>query len=102
MNTLPTHEGRVKKVTITMPCHLGLHARTAVQFINFANQFCSIIRIRKGKYVTNGKSMLGLLALGAAFNSTLEIEVEGDDAARAIKEIECYFLDETHCADDTL
>ena len=102
MTTLPIQEESVKKVTVTMPCYLGLHARTAILFINFAKKFYSTIRIRKGTYVVNGKSILGLLTLGAAFNSILEIEVEGEDAAKAIKEIEYYFLDPDHCVDDML
>ena len=100
MGSLPTQEEKIMKTTVTMPCHLGLHARTAVNFINFAQEFCSTIKIRKGKYVADGKSILGLLTLGAAFNSKLEVEVVGDDSARAIKEIEYYFLDQSHCADD--
>ena len=80
MDTLPKQEERIKRLTVTMPCHLGLHARTAVLFINFAKEFNSTIRTRKGKHVVNGKSILGLLTLGVAFNSKLEIEVEGDDA----------------------
>lgn len=100
MDTLLAKEERVKKITVTMPCHLGLHARTAVQFINFAQGFNSTIKIRRGKNVVNGKSILGLLTLGAAFNSILEIEVEGDDASRASKEIGDYFLDQSHCVDD--
>ena len=85
-----------------MPCHLGLHARTAVNFINFAQKFSSTIKIQKGKYAADGKSILGLLTLGAAFNSKLEIEVAGNDSARAIKEIEYYFLDQSNCADEVL
>lgn len=52
--------------------------------------------------MADGKSILGLLTLGAAFNSILEIEAEGDDAARAINEIEHYFLDQAHCVDEIL
>lgn len=88
MDTLPIHEEKVRRVTVTMPCHLGLHARTAVNFINFAKEFYSTIKIRKGKYVADGKSILGLLTLGAAFNSILEIEH--------------YFLDQAHCVDEIL
>lgn len=55
MDTLPIHEEKVRKVTVTMPCHLGLHARTAVNFINFAKEFYSTIKIRKGNTWRMGK-----------------------------------------------
>ena len=92
----------IKKIEVTMPCKLGLHARTAVRFIVFVRQFNSRVRIIKGELMVDGKSILGLLALGASWKSRLLIEVEGDDAERASQAIECYFLTAAHCADRKL
>lgn len=89
----------VRTAMVTMPCRLGLHARTATRFILFARQFRSEIRIRKGRLVVDGKSILGLLLLGATWKSKLIIEVEGHDAENAIQGIEAYFLIQENCAD---
>ena len=89
----------IKKVEVTMPCRLGFHARTATRFIFFVRQFVSRIRIIKGELVVDGKSILGLLALGASWNSCLLIEVEGDDSEKASQAIETYFLYPENCDD---
>lgn len=91
---------RVHTAEITLPCRLGLHMRLATRFIYFARKFRSEIRIRKGKVVGDGKSVLGLLLLGAAWNSRLLLEAEGEDAAYAIGEIKNYFTDKTNCLDE--
>ncbi len=84
---------------ITMPCQLGLHARVAARFIHFVQQFRSNIRIQKGRLEVDGKSILGLLLLGASWKSRLRIKAEGDDADSAIAQIESYFLTPEHCGD---
>ncbi len=84
---------------IKMPCQLGLHARVAARFILFVKRFHSKVRIRKGSLEVNGKSILGLLLLGASWNSRLHIKAEGDDADSAIAQIELYFLTPEHCGD---
>jgi len=89
----------IKTIEVIMPCKLGLHARTATRFIYFVRQFTSKVRIVKGELVADGKSILGLLALGASWKSRLMIEVEGDDAAKASQAIEAYFLVPEHCDD---
>ncbi len=102
METLPKSGGRVRTVLVTMPCRLGLHLRTAALFINFANKFESEIRILKNETVVDGKSILGLLTLGASRNTKLCIEVEGKDADFAIKKIKEYFRNQKNCVDEFL
>ncbi|MBI4115184.1 MAG: HPr family phosphocarrier protein [Candidatus Omnitrophica bacterium] len=99
---LESKDARIRKTEVTMPCQLGLHARTATRFILFAKQFSSDIRIRKGRLSVDGKSILGLLLLGATWKSKLVVEVEGDDAEMAIQAIETYFLMRENCADDVI
>jgi phosphotransferase system HPr (HPr) family protein len=84
---------------VTMPCRLGLHMRAAAHFFNFVRQFRSEIKVRKGKFTADAKSIIGLLALGVTWRSKLLIEAEGIDAERAIKEIKEYFLKSEHCLD---
>ena len=99
MELIPQETKIVRSTEVTMPCRLGLHARTATRFILFAKQFRSRIRIIKGELIADGKSILGLLALGASWKSKLRIEVCGEDAEKAIQGIEAYFLIHEHCED---
>ena len=66
----------------------GLHARPAALFVQIANKFDSVIRVKKGKDVVNGKSIMGILMLGAERGTEISIEVEGSDAHSAIMELE--------------
>jgi len=63
---------------------LGLHARAAARFVNLAGKFQSQIRVGRGSRLVDGKSILGLLLLGAARGSTLAISAEGSDEAEAL------------------
>lgn len=66
----------------------GLHARPAALFVQIANKFDSAIRVRKGKDVVNGKSIMGILMLGAERGTEISVEIEGSDAHSAIIELE--------------
>jgi phosphotransferase system HPr (HPr) family protein len=88
------HEPLIRRIEITMPNRLGFHLRVVARFVQCVRGFRSIIRIRKGKLLADGKSILGLLILGAAWKSKLEIEAVGDDAVQAIEEIKDFFLNQ--------
>jgi len=66
----------------------GLHARPAALFVQIANKFDSRITVKRNKEKVNGKSIMGILTLGAEKDSTIIIEAEGDDADLAILELE--------------
>ncbi len=66
----------------------GLHARPAALFVQIANKFDSRITVRRDKEEVNGKSIMGILMLGAERDSSIIIEAEGDDANLAILELE--------------
>ncbi len=78
-------------IDIAMPGRLGFHLRVVALFVTRVKKFRSRIRIRKGKLLANGKSILGLIILGAAWKSKLEIEAVGDDAVQAIESIREFF-----------
>jgi phosphocarrier protein HPr len=67
-----------REVTIVNP--LGLHARAAARFVRLASQYAATVRVSKGARELDGKSILGLLLLGAARGSTIVIRTEGGDA----------------------
>jgi phosphocarrier protein len=67
---------------------LGLHARPAAMFVRIASRYrCEVWVDKEGEEV-NGKSIMGLMMLAAGQGSKLHIRCEGDDAAKAMKEIE--------------
>jgi len=66
----------------------GLHARPAALFVQVANKFDARITVRRDEEEVNGKSIMGILMLGAEKGSTIIIEAEGEDAALAIVELE--------------
>ena len=66
----------------------GLHARPAALFVQVANKFNSRISVKRGNEKVNGKSIMGILMLGAEKDSEIIIEAEGDDAQMAISDLE--------------
>lgn len=65
----------------------GLHARPAAQFVQKASQYQSQIElVYQGKKV-NGKSIMGVMSLGAAKGSKIEIKASGEDEEKAVKEL---------------
>jgi len=66
----------------------GLHARPAALFVQTANKYDALITVRKDKDEVNGKSIMGILMLGAEKGSVIWIRAEGEDAEEAIAELE--------------
>ena len=66
----------------------GLHARPAAMFVQIANKFDSRITVRRDAEEVNGKSIMGILMLGAEKGSLIIIEVDGADAVEALVELE--------------
>src|SRR5579884_3678605 len=66
----------------------GLHARPAAVFADLAKQFKSNIKVRHGETVSNGKSLLSLLQLGAESGAAIRISAEGPDATEALKALQ--------------
>ena len=67
---------------------LGLHARAAAQFVSLASGFKSEVTILKDGESVNGKSIMGLMMLGASQGTDIEVEAEGEDEAEALAAIE--------------
>lgn len=67
---------------------LGIHARPAAQFVKVANRFEAEIFVEKDGERVNGKSIMGLMMLAAGPGSKLTVFAEGDDAAKALADLE--------------
>ncbi len=76
------------KKEITVKNKQGLHARPAATFVQVANKFDARITVKRNDEEVNGKSIMGILMLGAEQGSLIVIEAEGEDAQAAILELE--------------
>lgn len=74
--------------TIVIKNKQGLHARPAALFVQIANKFGCDITISKGRQKVNGKSIMGIMMLEAGMGSKIIITASGEDAERAISELE--------------
>ena len=84
----------LKKITVKNK--LGLHARPAALFVQVANKFDSRITVKRDDEEVNGKSIMGILMLGAEKDSIIIIEADGPDAQLAITELEKIITSEEH------
>ncbi|MBA2354166.1 MAG: HPr family phosphocarrier protein [Luteitalea sp.] len=78
---------------VTVVNALGLHARAAARFVRLASQYGSTIRVSRGPRELDGKSILGLLLLGAALGSTITIRADGEDAVAAVDALAALVAD---------
>ena len=81
----------IEKV-VTIKNKQGLHARPAALFVQIANKFASEITIAKGRQRINGKSIMGIMMLAAGAGSKVTIIANGEDADRAVPELEKLLL----------
>ena len=66
---------------------LGLHARAAAKLVHTAGRFrCDVTLVKNGEAV-DGKSILGIMALGAEQGSTISILCDGEDEDEAVAAI---------------
>lgn len=63
----------------------GLHARATSTFVKLADSFKSDIEVTKQDLTVNGKSIMGLLMLGAPLGETIKISASGVDANEAVE-----------------
>ena len=75
---------------VTIMNSQGLHARPAAVFVQIANKYNSAISVKKDNEIVNGKSIMGILMLGAHCKSKVTIVAEGEDAPQAIEELERF------------
>lgn len=66
----------------------GLHARPAALLVQIACKYDSAVTITKDKETVNGKSIMGILMLGAQQHSRVRVVADGDDAETMMTEIE--------------
>lgn len=81
---------------VVLKNRIGLHARPAAIFVKKARNYDSEIIIKKGIQEANGKSIISIMALGAAKGDELIIITKGPDEDKCIAELSnlLEFMDE--------
>ena len=69
----------------------GIHARPASLLVQTASRFGSQIFLEKDGERINGKSIMGIITLGATYNTPIKILAEGEDAQEAVEAIARLF-----------
>lgn len=67
---------------------MGLHVRPAAQLAEVAGKYGSQITIVQNNKNVNAKSIIELLTLGANHGTVLTFRAEGEDAMKALDEIQ--------------
>lgn len=70
---------------VTIKNRAGIHARPAALLVQTASKYRSKIYIEKESDRINGKSIMGIITLGAGYNTILKLIVEGDDEGDAVE-----------------
>jgi phosphocarrier protein HPr len=73
------------KRKVTIKNRAGIHARPAAMLVHTANRFNSDIFFEKDSERINGKSIMGIITLGATYQSELSIIAKGDDEEQAVE-----------------
>jgi phosphocarrier protein HPr len=72
---------------VTIRNRAGMHARPAALLVKTASRFSSQVFIEKDEERVNGKSIMGVITLGATFGTPLRIIANGPDEAAALDAI---------------
>ena len=81
--TSTTSSGPVRR-RFTILNERGLHARAAARFVAVLNPFNATVEVEKDDMRVSGRSIMGLMMLGAAIGTTIDVVACGDDAGDAL------------------
>ncbi len=63
----------------------GLHARASAKFVKCAESFTAEIMVSRDGMSVPATSIMGLMMLGAAMGTTIQVEARGPDAEAALE-----------------
>ena len=69
----------------------GLHLRAASELVKLTATCACRVSLSNGVIEVDGKSILGVAALGAAQGSTVTVRCDGEDESRALDKIDDLF-----------
>ena len=64
---------------LTVYNRAGIHARPAASIVKLANKYKSELFLERDTMKINGKSIMGIITLGATHQSTIKMTCEGPD-----------------------
>ena len=76
---------------LTVKNRAGIHARPAAIIAQTANKFESEITLTRDDATVNAKSIMGVIAMGAGYNTQMTMHVQGPDEDEAASVIEALF-----------
>jgi phosphocarrier protein len=79
--------------TVRIVNRRGLHARASARFCAVAGAFDATVTVTKDQITVGGKSIMGLLMLGAGNGSTIKISAEGPQAQEALDTLQKLIAD---------
>jgi len=80
-------EGIMFKSEVVLTNKSGFHARPASVFLKEALEYKSDIKVGKNKIEYNGKSIIGILSMGAVKGDLITIIAEGEDEKEAVESL---------------
>lgn len=80
----------VEKIVIVQN-RAGIHARPAAIIAQTANKFESEVTLTRDDATVNAKSIMGVIAMGAGYNTQMTLTVSGPDESEAASVIEQLF-----------
>jgi phosphocarrier protein len=79
------------ETTLEIKNRLGLHLRAASTLAQALRQFSSAVTLSNGAQQVNGRSVTGLMMLGAGQGTKLKVRAEGDDAQETLAAMRSLF-----------
>ena len=76
-----------RRAVATIVNKKGLHARASAKLVEASARFQARITVSKDGQSVDGRSIMGLMMLGAPLGSQIEITASGADADEAMKAI---------------
>ncbi len=76
---------------ITIVNRLGLHARAAAQLVRMATEYPCDIRLEKDGQVSDAKSVMEVLMLGAPVGTSIKVSADGEKEEEALSAIVSLF-----------
>ena len=77
--------------TVIIKNRAGLHARPAALIVKKANEFDADIYLELEDMKINGKSIMGIITLGANYKAEIIISADGEDETQAVDAIANLF-----------
>ena len=71
----------------------GLHARASAKFVQTVERFNADVTVTRCGETVGGRSIMGLLTLGAAQGTTITVTAKGQDATACLQAIDNLLAD---------